>query len=202
MSSSQFKEDIIEQLVTLKQLGTLLKTYTQERASIAYAGCLTFGGAIFLFIAFTILFDTTSGVLTKIIMVPIVLLIAILPLVGGIVLINSNSRVNALIEKSSDETQKTFHSILLYEHGLINKKWYERDGWKHQVFAVRWDEIAYLQSAEDTSSGPLWTSFTCTIKTRDGHSIDIALGGSELVKIVEQRMQDTNIPVHPSPEPL
>ena len=202
MSSSQFKEDIIEQLVTLKQLGTLLKTYTQKRASGVYAGCLTVVGTIFLFVAFNMLFDTTDGVWMKVIIVPIVLLISIIPLVVGIVVINSNSRVNALIEKSSDETQKTFQSILLYEHGLINKQWYQRDGWKHQVFAVRWDEIAYLQSAEDTTGGPLGTSYTCTIKIRDGQSIDIALGGHELAKVVEQRVQDTSIPVHPSPEPL
>ena len=82
MSSSQFKEDIIEQLVTLKQLGTLLKTYTDKRASGAYAGCLTVVGAIFLFAAFSMLFDTTDGVSMKIIMVPFMLLVGIVPLVG------------------------------------------------------------------------------------------------------------------------
>jgi hypothetical protein len=181
---------VAEQIATEHQFGNLLNSYIKRRANVA----LTWIGLGLGFLVFVIvgryLLDDTATVGGKVFVAFFGLSFSFLLLYASYVTLLSNIRINELLQEIKDKTLGNYHTILLYEHGLICCEWIERKGtWKNNLTVVPWTAIRHLKSSSSIPSQG--TVDTFTIRTRDGHSVDISMGGQALMNAIEKQMKAT-----------
>ncbi len=176
----------IEQLAAEHQLGTLIKSYKQRRAGMIGSWLMLGFGILSFVVTFRLLIDEAVEIWSKIIALLLVLPFSLFLLYMGYICILSSIKINDLLREIKDEIRGSYHTILLYERGLICSEWIERKGtWENDVTILPWNAVGYLQSSASMLSQG--TVDTFTIKTKNGNTVDVSLGGQELVTAIEQR---------------
>lgn len=177
----------IEQIAAQNQLGVPLKLYNQDRARAGCGWLMCGMGLLFLYAIALFLLDGGQTIWTKLLLAPISILLVILLIYTGIACERSSIQINALLRENTDESRNSYNTIVLYERGLISNKWMKYNGtWENQFVVIPWYNISHLQLSQIPQQGGSTNTFA--IKTRNGQTIDISLGGQELFSAIEQRM--------------
>ena len=189
--SVQASPSTSEQLATEHRFGTLLKSYTQHQAAV-FGAWLVLGFGILCFVVACRLLIGDTEIGSKITAVLLVLPFSLLLVYVGYVCIVSSLRINDLLRVIKDEISSNYHTILLYEQGLICNEWIECKGtWENYYTVLPWNAVGHLQSSQSMISVE---TNKFTIKTKDGHTVDISLGGQELATAIEKRMNARFVP--------
>ena len=177
----------IEQFAAEHKFGTLLKS-CEERCLGMGSAWVSFviGIAIFIF-AGRVLLDDTVTIGAKMLVVFLGLPFSLFVLFGCYLCILDSVQINEILREIKDELLKNYQIILLYERGLICSKWIKRKGtWENDMIILPWSAIGHLQSSASPLSQGVVNTFT--IKTKNGHSIDVNLGGQVLMNAIEKQM--------------
>lgn len=177
----------LQQIAAQHQLGTPLKLYNQDRADAGFAWFMCGLGLLFLYAVVSFLLDKDQGILIKLVFGPISIAVILLLIYVGIVGIKSSRQINALLRENIDEKRNSYNTIVLYERGLISNRWMGcNNTWENRFVVIPWHIISHLQSSMISQQDGSTNTFA--IKTRNGQTIDISLGGQELFSAIEQRM--------------